>query len=173
MRLRWIGLLVVATTMLGCGYALVGRSSTLPEDVKSIYVEALTNMTNRPQVDQLLTQAIIDEFVTRQRFKVVSDRETADAVLSGSVTNFRARPVAFSRTSGGRAQEYEILIYAKMAFLRTDNDEVLWKQDFYQFRESYEIEESETGFFDAEDLAIEEVADLFAETLVIDVLEGF
>ena len=173
MRRRWIGLVVVATSMVGCGYALVGRSSTLPEDVKSIYIEALTNQTNRPQVDQLLTQAIIDEFVTRQRFKVVSSPDTADAILSGTVTNFRARPVTFSRTSGGRAQEYEILIYARMALLRTDNDEVLWKQDFYQFRESYEIEESAADFFDAEDLAIEEVAVLFAETLVIDVLEGF
>ena len=60
-----------------------------------------------------------------------------------------------------------------MQFIRTDNDEILWKQDFYQFRETYEIEESAEGFFDAEDLAIEEVAVLFAETLVIDVLEGF
>ena len=176
MRIRWIGLVtvvLVAGSMLDCGYALVGRSSTLPEDVRTIYVQALTNQTSRARVDQLLTQAIIDEFVTRQRFKVVSDRESADAILGGTVTNFRVRPVAFSRESGGRAREYEILIYARMQFIRQDNDEVLWKQDFYQFRETYEIEESAEGFFDAEDLAIEEVAVLFAETLVIDVLEGF
>ncbi len=156
---------------LGCGYALVGRSTNLPEDVRNIFVQALGNLTNRAQVDQILTRSITEELVTRQRFRVVNDRAQSDAVLSGTVTSFRVRPVTF--ITGGRASEYEVLIYARMEFKRSEGDEILWKQDAYQFRETYEIGDSAATYFDRENLAIEAVAEKFAETLVIDLLEGF
>ena len=174
MRLKRHGLVVVmllSTALGGCGYALVGRASNLPEDVRNIYIEPLVNNTARLQVDQFLSQAIADEFVTRQRFKVVSSRAEADALLSGTVTSFVVRPVAFG--DEGRATEYEIIIGAKVVFKRRDSDEVIWQQDRYQFQEDYELEVSETDFFDRQNEAIEEVALKFAETLVIDILEGF
>ncbi len=164
-------IVALALSSLGCGYALVGRSTNLPEDVRDIFVQALENSTNRAQVDQILTRSITEELVTRQRFRVVSERTDADAILSGTVTSFRVRPVTF--VTGGRASEYEILIFARMEFKRTEGDVILWKQDAYQFRETYEIGDSAVGYFDRENLAIEEVAKKFAETLVIDLLEGF
>ncbi len=164
-------LAALGLSSLGCGYALVGRSTNLPEDVRDIFVQALGNATNRAQVDQILTRAITEELVTRQRFRVVRERAAAHAVLSGTVTSFRVRPVTF--IGGGRASEYEVLIYARMEFKRTEGDEVLWKQDAYQFRETYEIGDEAATYFDRENLAIEAVAEKFAETLVIDLLEGF
>lgn len=164
-------LLLLALSLTGCGYGLVGRTSSLPEDVRSIFVSTLTNRTTRTQVNQILTQAIAGEFVRRQRFEVVSSRTQADAVLSGAVIAFRVRPVAFGE--GTRATEYEVFIGAEMEFRRTGSDEVLWKQANYQFRETYEASISEIDFFSREDQAIGEVADKFAETMVIDILEGF
>jgi outer membrane lipopolysaccharide assembly protein LptE/RlpB len=165
-------LLAVLPALWGCGYALVGRSSTLPEDVRSIYIQALNNQTRRSQVDQVLTRAIAQEFVTRQRFRVVGSFSEADAVLSGTVLSFRVRPISFG--TQGRATQYEIIIGAKMEFKRTSGDDaIIWKQDNYQFRETYEANVSETDFFSREDIAIAEVADRFAETMVIDLLEGF
>jgi outer membrane lipopolysaccharide assembly protein LptE/RlpB len=164
-------LLAVLPTLWGCGYALVGRSASLPEDVRSIYVQALNNQTRRSQVDQVLTRAIAQEFVTRQRFRVVGSLSEADAVLSGTVLSFRVRPISFG--TQGRATQYEIIIGAKMEFKRTAGDDIIWKQDNYQFRETYEADVSETDFFSREDIAIAEVADRFAETMVIDLLEGF
>lgn len=164
--------LVIAGVLTGCGYALVGRTSSLPEDIKTIYVEALKNQTRRSQLEQILTRALTDEFVKRRRFEVVSSYRDADAVLSGTVTSFNVRPVAFGSTEG-RAREFEIVINAKMNFKRTDNDDVLWQQDHYFFRELYEADIDEAAFFSREDEAIEEVALKFAETLIIDVLEGF
>jgi outer membrane lipopolysaccharide assembly protein LptE/RlpB len=161
----------LSTILGGCGYALVGRASNLPEDVRNIYIEPLVNKTSRLQVDQFLSRAIADEFVTRQRFKVVSSRGDADALLSGTVTSFNVRPVSFG--DEGRATEYEIIIGASMLFKRPDSDEVIWKQDRYQFQEDYELEVSEVDFFDRQNEAIQEVAVKFAETLVIDILEGF
>lgn len=159
--------------VMGCGYALVGRGSNIPEDVRRVYLEPLENRTTRSQVEQFLSQAIADELVTRQRFVLAASSGEADAVLEGAVVAFAVTPVTFG--ADGRASEYEITITARMSFKRTggDEDDVLWSNDRYVFRENYEIDPSEAGFFDRENVAIAESAERFAETVVTDLLEGF
>lgn len=166
------GLLLAALSTAGCGYALVGRASNLPEDVRTVHVKALENRTQRSQVEQYLSNAIADELVTRQRLTVVGDEASADAELSGAVTAFAVTPVTFDNQ--GRATEYEISITAQMVFRRPGvEDGVLWSNDHYVFRQSYEVEVSETGYFDQEDVAIRDASTRFAETMVSDLLEGF
>lgn len=158
----WIG---------GCGYALVGRSTNLPEDLHTVYIGTLRNETQRLEVDQILTAAIIDEMVTRRRLEVVSSRSGADSEISGAVTGLGVLPVAFD--TEGRATEYQVTISAKMLFVRLDTGEELWRRDLYQFRETYPVDESESTFFDRETLALGRVSGTFAETLVTDLMEGF
>jgi outer membrane lipopolysaccharide assembly protein LptE/RlpB len=176
MKVRRAGSMITALSVLtlalaGCGYSLVGRATNLPADVRRVYLKPLENRTPRSQVEQILTRAIADELLTRQRFVVVNDPAGADAELSGAVVGFGVTPVTFD--PDGRATEYEISITARMLFRRAGSDDVLWSNERYQFRESYPIEVSETGYFDRENLAIEEVAGHFAETMVSDLLEGF
>lgn len=162
--------LVLVTALGGCGYGLVGRTSSLPPDIVNIYIAPLANRTLRQQVDQILTLAISDEFLRRPRFTVVNNALEADAVLKGTVTGFRVRPVLFGADEG-RASEYEIQVTAAMDFRRTDNDEILWQQPYYSFLEQYRFDE--TQLLNLEDVALVEVADDFAQTIVIDILEGF
>ncbi len=165
------GFLAALVAQLGCGYALVGRASNLPSDVQKIYVQPLENRTTRSQVEQYLTRAVADELVSRQRFQVVNDASAADAVLSGAVTAFNATPVTFD--SSGRATEYEITIIAQVALKRTGSGAVLWSNNNYIFRENYPVEVSSSGFFDEQNLALQQVSKKFAETLVSDLQEGF
>lgn len=172
---RWavaLTLLLVTAAATGCGYALVGKGSNIPADVRQIYIEPLTNRTPRSQVDQVLTRAIAEEMVNRRRFEVLASEDGADAVLRGEVLAFAVTPVSFDEQ--GRATEYEIVIRAGMRFARTDEDEtVLWSNDQYVFRQSYAVELSDLEYIDREDLALEEAADRFAETMVSDLQEGF
>ena len=164
--------LVMGVLLLcGCGYGLVGRTSSLPEDIEDIYVQPLTNRTTRARVDLLLTQAIGDEFVKRRRFNLVNEAREADAILSGTVTGFVERPVTFA--SEGRGREYEIQISADMVFTRPGAEEPIWVRNGYRFRETYEIDADAADYFDRSDQAIEEVAEQFAEVIVIDLMEGF
>ena len=167
---RWL-VILASLWLSGCGYALVGRGSNIPEDVRSVYLEAFVNQTPRAEVEQFITEAIADELVTRQRFSLAADAGSADAILRGSVVGFRVTPITFD--ADGRAEEYEISITAQVSFLRTGSDEALWSNDRYLFRENYEVEPSESGFFDRENLAIAETSIRFAETMVTDLLEGF
>ncbi len=169
--LRLLVVLLVVS-QFGCGYALVGRGSNIPEDIQDIVLRPLENATTRVELEQFLSQAISEELVTRQRFRLITDESAADAILEGSVLNFRVTPVTFD--DEGRGEEYEITITAKMSFRRTDEDKtVLWANERYIFKENYELEASEASFFDRENLAIEQSASRFAETVITDLLEGF
>ncbi|HEY9421525.1 MAG TPA: LPS assembly lipoprotein LptE [Thermoanaerobaculia bacterium] len=156
----------------GCGYALVGRGSNIPEDVRSVYLRPLENRTQRSQVEQALTRAVADELVARQRFSVVGSADQANAEIAGAVTGFGVTPVTFDNT--GRATQYEISITAQITFKRVGGDEkVLWSSDRYTFRENYDVDPNSADYFDREDEAIEEASERFAETLVTSLLEGF
>ena len=169
--LMLVAVLGVVAGLAGCGYGLIGRTSTLPEDIQSIFVAPLQNQTTRPQIELTMTRAIINELVTRRRFTIATNRESADAVLSGTLTSFTVRPVTFDPQ--GRAEEWQIAIRADMDFTRTDTDEVIWEQPLYNFRDNYELELDEATVFDPEDRTIQIVSVDFAQTLVIDLLEGF
>lgn len=158
-------------SLSGCGYALVGRGSNLPADIRNVYIRPLDNRTPRSQVEQVLTRAIAEEMVQRQRFSVVGGAEGADAELSGAVVFFGVTPVTFDQS--GRATEYEISLTAQIAFKRMGQDEPIWSTDRYTFRETYPIEASNVDYVDLEDDAIERAAERFAETMVSDLLEGF
>jgi len=155
----------------GCGYRLVGTASNIPPEIRAVYLDPLTNQTTRVEVDQILTRALADELVTRQRFEILSSESGADATISGAVTAFTVRPVSFD--AEGRGTEYEIRITAQVAFKQVDPETVLWSNDSYQFRDSYQLEASELGYFDRETPAIQAAAEKFAETMVTDLLEGF
>ncbi|MEM6457356.1 MAG: LPS assembly lipoprotein LptE [Acidobacteriota bacterium] len=167
---------LAALFLVGCGYTLVGLASNIPEDVRRVYVEALENQTARAQVDQILTDALISELVTRRRFDLVNAPDEADAVLRGAVVGFNVRPLTFD--NNGLADNFEIAITADMRFQRVpqadqDEGDVIWRNARYAFRQDYELEASGANFFDREQLAIEETAEDFAQTLVTDLLEGF
>jgi hypothetical protein len=170
-----VALVACGLLALGCGYNLVGKGSTLPADVEQIYVAPLENRTLRSQVDQILTAAITEEFVKRQRYDVVNSRDEADAEIVGSVTGFGATAVAFD--ANNRAERYEISITAALRLQRTTTPpELLWASDHYVFRRQYQAGEEQASaevFLDLQSQAMEEVAQEFAQTLIIDVLEGF
>lgn len=174
-RLALVG--VLACLLAGCGYSLVGKgSSNLPEDVKAVFVQPLENKTTRSQVDRILTEAVTNELVTRRRFEILSSAEGADAILKGSVTDVTVRPVSFDNQ--GLANTFEILITADMKFERPPRGgdtepESIWANSRYLFRQDYPLEDSAIDLIDRENLAIEETAEEFAQTLVTDIFEGF
>lgn len=170
-RLRFPALLMCAVTLVGCGYALVGRGSNIPAEVRRVLLVPLENGTPRSQVDQILTRALTSELVNRHRFEVLSAPEGADAVLTGKVSSFTLSPVTFD--SEGRATEYEIAIVVSVEFKQVAPETALYKNENYLFRSSYEVKASELGFQDRETPAIEATAKDFAESLVTDLLEGF
>jgi len=155
----------------GCGYGLVGRGSFLDPAIKTIEVPAFVNRTTRVELEQRVTQAVAEEFVSRGRLQLVTSSNQAHAILRGSIDTFNINPIAFDQ---GRATRYQISITAKIELLdHRQEDKVLWKNDQYRFSENYEVNLANTDAFDQETRAIQEIAVRFAEGLVTNLLEGF
>jgi hypothetical protein len=168
-------LVLLAATLLApgfaCGYQLAGHANTLPPDVKSIGIPIFVNRTSRPELEQRVTEAVIDEFSTRGRLRILSGEEGADAVLRGTLYTYTTMPVVLNEQ--GRARRYEILITADVALTQAATDRVLWENDHFLFKRQYEVPETSIAYVDREVVAIDEVADDFASTVVTSILEGF
>jgi outer membrane lipopolysaccharide assembly protein LptE/RlpB len=174
-RAQRAALAILLATLLapaaGCGYHLAGHGNTLPPEVKSIGIPIFVNRTSRPELEQRVTEAVIDEFSTRGRVRIVAGEEGADAVLRGTLYSYTTMPVVLNEQ--GRARRYEILITADVALTQAATDRVLWENDHFLFKQQYEVPETSIAYVDREIVAIDEVADDFASTIVTSILEGF
>jgi outer membrane lipopolysaccharide assembly protein LptE/RlpB len=100
-------LLALLLLLSSCGYRFTSVGGLVPEDTKTIAIPAFINDTAEPYVDVEMTKAVVNEFLTDGRLKVVS-AETADLVLKGKVTKFVMTPSAY--TIDNYVQAYTVSI---------------------------------------------------------------
>ena len=164
-------LLVATSGLLGCGYHLAGRGSTLPPSVRSVGIPIFDNRTSRPDLEQRVTEHVIDEFTTRGRVRILPGEEGADAVLRGTLFTYTTTPVVLNPE--GRATRYEILITARVVLSEPATDAIFWEDDHFLFKRQYNVPEVSLTFVDQEIVAIDDVATDFARSVVTSILEGF
>jgi hypothetical protein len=168
---------VSAITCSGCGYALAGRGSFLPADIRVVGIPLLQNNSTFFQVEQVLTEKIRTEFIGRGKYRVIPDSGGADAVLSGQITNISVEPVGF--TDQQLASRYLFRLSMKVEFLDTRTAMVLWSNDSLQFREEYELTTrgnaaiEGASFLDQERGSFDRIASDVARTVVTAILEAF
>lgn len=161
---------LVATS---CGYHLVGTTSFLPEDIQNLYVESFKNETKWVDMDQRLMEALTLEWVRRGRLRLVDSQAKADVVLTGVIKRLAVIPVSYD--DQGRANEYQMSLQAEVQLedVRGDDNEVLWEDKAFSRRTSYLVDPNAVNYFDRQNLAMDELSDVFASALVTAVLEGF
>jgi len=107
-------LLVVITT-LGCGYRLAGRGPN-PAQVdlkgKSISIHILKNDTGEPDVEYIITTALISELIRTPQVQVVRRDKYADYILEGNVTKYHKE--VLSMDYRGTAQYYRLVVTIKL-----------------------------------------------------------
>jgi outer membrane lipopolysaccharide assembly protein LptE/RlpB len=167
----WLAALSLLLPLAGCGYALVGRNTFLPERIKVIVVTPFENRTARPQIEQRVTEEVARELSKRGRYKIVTEKAEADALLEGAVADFRTNPVQFN--AQGRATRVETVVTIQATLRDLQGDAILWSQSGLLFREQYDVPANETSYFDQENQALDEIAQGAASALVTSVLEGF
>jgi hypothetical protein len=91
--LVWILVSVLAGS--GCGYKIVRYRDALG-DARRVAILGLENNSFEPGLDSLVSDAISREFLRRGALEVVSDPETADLIVSGSVNRLQTRSQSFS-----------------------------------------------------------------------------
>ena len=80
LRLLFLSFLSIQAFILitGCGFHLMGRGSGLPSHIKSIGVITFENKTSHFEVEQRITDALVNELLRRKGYKIVPGSRDAD-----------------------------------------------------------------------------------------------
>jgi hypothetical protein len=97
-----------------CGYKFAATDTVLPKNVHTIAIPAFNNLTTRYKLTDQMPEAISREFLTRTRYRVVPDVNSADAILRGAVVNYSFNPTIFDPATG-RAAYAELHVAARFS----------------------------------------------------------
>ena len=173
MQLRglWLfGLLILTLAGGGCGYHLAGKATNIPENIDSIAIPVFTNKSIKYSIEQRLTSAVVNEFISRTHYRVTSDPASAKALLTGEITDYRSTPVIFANNV---ATTYAITVRMKVTLKEVATKKILFENNNYVFREEFEISSQPSEFFPEEGPAMDRLSTTFAKSLVSTILAGF
>jgi outer membrane lipopolysaccharide assembly protein LptE/RlpB len=156
----------------GCGYHVAGRAANFPSDWQTIAVPAFTNDTTQYRVEQRFTEAVIREFISRTKYRVVQNTQSANAVLHGEVLSIEANPILFNATTG-EVTAMLVTIHAKVRLTDNQTQKAVYENNDMLFRDEYQISPDVKSFFEENDPAVERMSRDFASRVVANVLEGF
>ena len=167
---------LIGLFFLVCGFTECYKPVTksgLPDNVKTIAVPAFQFEVEgaRYRVESRLTEAVTREIIRRGRsLKVQGSRDGADAVIEGTIRNFSFSGVLLDRQ--GRARVYEVTIVAAVTIRDLENNKILYDNQNFIFRDSFEFSQDPRSFFNEEDPAVLRMSRAFAESVVSTIING-
>jgi outer membrane lipopolysaccharide assembly protein LptE/RlpB len=169
-----LGIVVLLGTIAtgGCGYHVAGHAADLPSEWKTIAVPAFTNDTTHYRIEQRFTQAVIRELITRTKYHVVQDTQSADGVLHGEVVSIETNPLLFEATTG-QVTAMLVIVHVKVQLIDNKTLKPVYQNNDMVFRNEYQISSDVNTFFEEQDPALDRMSRDLATRLVADVLENF
>ncbi len=148
-------------------------NSGLPKEIKTVAVPAFQFEAKglRYRVESRFTEAVSKEIIRRGRgLKVQGTRDNADAVVEGTIRDFNFSGVLLDRE--GRARVYEVTITAAVTVRDLKANQILYDNQNFIFRDSFEFSSDPRSFFNEEDPAVERMSRAFAESVVSTIVNG-
>lgn len=118
-----MGIALVLLALPGCvGYRL---GSTLPPDVKAIYVQLFINKCNEPLLEIDTTDATIAEFQKDGTLRIVPKGE-ADVLLETSLNAMTLTPLRYDQTTDKvKPNEYRLTLHVSFVLKRAKTREIM------------------------------------------------
>jgi hypothetical protein len=148
-------------------------NSGLPKNIRRIAVPAFQTEARglRYRVASKFTDAVGREIIRRGNgLRVQGSTEGADAVIEGTIRDFSFAGVLLDRE--GRARVYEVTIVSAVTIRDLKEDKILYDNQNFIFRDSFEFSEDPRSFFNEEDPAVERIARSFSESVVSAIVNG-
>lgn len=171
---RFLSLL--ATLFVAAGFTECYKpvtNSGLPKNIRKIAVPAFQTEARglRYRVGSRFTEAVSREIIRRGNgLTVQGSIDGADAVVEGTIRDFSFSGVLLDRE--GRARVYEITIIAAVTIRDLKEDKILYDNQNFIFRDSFEFSADPRSFFNEEDPAVERIARAFSESVVSAIVNG-
>lgn len=167
---------VVSLFLLVSGFTECYKPVTgtgLPKNVRTIAVPAFKFEVRglRYRVESRFTEAVSREIIRRGNgLKVQGTLEGADAVVEGNIRDFTFSGVLLD--SEGRARVYEVVITSAVTIRDLKANKILYDNQNFIFRDSFEFSNDPRSFFNEEDPAVERMSRAFAESVVSTIVNG-
>jgi len=118
-------LTAMCAPIVGCG-GLEGYTNDwlYPRDVTTVYVEMFDTASFRRGHEYVLTDAVCKRIESETPYKIVSDRDVAQTVLSGQLGAIRSSVLARDRYSG-RSLENEAQVTVTVSWKNLETGELL------------------------------------------------
>lgn len=148
-------------------------NSGLPKNIRKVAVPAFQTEARglRYRVGSRFTEAVSREIIRRGNgLKVQGSTEGADAVVEGTIRDFSFSGVLLD--GQGRARVYEITIISAVTIRDLREDKILYDNQNFIFRDSFEFSSDPRSFFNEEDPAVERIARAFSESVVSAIVNG-
>lgn len=145
----------------------------LPGHIKTVAVPAFQFEARalRYRVESRFTEAVTREIIRRGGgLKVQGSKTGADAVVEGTVRDFTFSGVLLDRQ--GRARVYEVTIVSAVTIRDLKENTILYDNQNFVFRDSFEFSDDPRSFFNEEDPAVERIARAFSESVVSAIVNG-
>jgi hypothetical protein len=112
---------VVCLGLYGCaGMAGYSNESMFPEDIRSVCLEMFDNQTFRRGVEYELSDALAKRIEVETPYKIVSDSDRADSVISGQIVSIGELALSTDREIGTVLErEVELRVVVNWKNLKT------------------------------------------------------
>ncbi len=176
-RLAGAALIVVsALVSSGCGYALAGRGSFLPDHIKIIAIPAFVNRTTVFNLETMVTEKVRAEFISRGHYMIQPSEAGADAVLTGEINSVISRPSALDANQ--IASRYTITMTATALLKDSRDGKEVWQNRGLFIQQEYDAQTGQNAldpaaFFGQDANAMERLTSEFARAMVSSLLEAF
>jgi len=154
---------MVASVFLlaACGYHFAG-SGSFPAGVEHIYISMLENRSSETGVESRFTNDLIYEFTRNRESAIADSRDTADAILSGTIVSLAVKTI--SRSDIATAIERRVTGTVVLRLERPDG-RLIWSSGNLVEREAYEVASgNKTATDQSKADAIAEVSQKIAES---------
>lgn len=165
---KLLPLAAAAAFLGGCGYALVGKGSALPPDIRSVSIPLFENRTGEPELDIVFTRVLRDEFIRDGRLKVAES--SPDSTLRGAILAYTLRPLAYDERKV--VTQYAVDLTVEVAHTAESDGRKLIRQRV-QTTWQYDVDASVTESESQRAAASVEASRKAAETILSLVIESF
>ena len=110
--------------ILSCGYVFAPQGEYIDKRITTVYVQAFGNKTSQAELENYVRTAFIDQFILSNRFKIVQNVESADAIIKGSVLNINTSPLSYSANT--LVAEERATMTLEINFREKESGKTIW-----------------------------------------------
>ena len=170
-KFKWVKLsavlLLVSVWISGCGYT---PAPILPQHIKNIAITPFVNKTVHYGIEEKLANAVTNEFLRDGRLNIAKEQH-ADAVLTGTITQYVLEPVSYDEQDV--IQQYKLWITVNLTFTDLTTKTVLWEHNDMKGTVNYFVSPTAGELVETEDEAQDRLVDDLAVDVVRRTIEGW